>query len=236
MIKKDDFRTACNSRLFRGVPHGFVKTIIGAATPRRYQKYDNLFMQDDPIDCIFIVLDGWAKVFRNTIEGEDAVFGVSSAGEVLAISAMFDRRTYVTSAEAATDVRILPISVQALCASFQKVPELSTNIMNCLSHDTRELSADLEKMKCSSASQRVIDFLLEHCPVQEGPAIVSLPYDKSLIARQLGMQPESFSRILGKLVRLGVKVVKNRIQIAEVGALSSTPFNDYTECKQLTAR
>ena len=49
--------------------------------------------------------------------------------------------------------------------------------------------------------------------------MVSLPYDKILISRRLGMQPESLSRILAKLRKQGVKTEMNRVMISDVGGL-----------------
>ena len=46
--------------------------------------------------------------------------------------------------------------------------------------------------------------------------MVSLPYDKTLISRRLGMQPESLSRILAKLRKLGVKTDTNQVVICDV--------------------
>ena len=78
---------------------------------------------------------------------------------------------------------------------------------------------DVEQLKTSSATQRVVEFLLRLCSVDEGSAVVVLPYDKTLISRRLGMQPESLSRILAKLRKQGVRTEQNRVVISDVSAL-----------------
>ena len=92
--------------------------------------------------------------------------------------------------------------------------------MALLAQRDRDLSDDIARMRCGSGSQRVTDFLLKLCPVECGSAVISLPYGKGLIARQLGLRPESFSRLLAGLTSFGVKVIGNRVQISDVGALS----------------
>ncbi|NQV82860.1 MAG: helix-turn-helix domain-containing protein, partial [Rhodospirillales bacterium] len=79
--------------------------------------------------------------------------------------------------------------------------------------------AEIEQLKTRSATLRVVDFLLKLCPVEEGSAVVSLPYDKTLISRRLGMQPESLSRILAKLRKQGVKTEMNRVMISDISRL-----------------
>ncbi len=49
--------------------------------------------------------------------------------------------------------------------------------------------------------------------------MVALPYDKSLIAMQLGMKPESFSRALAKLRILGVRTERNKVSLSDVAKL-----------------
>jgi hypothetical protein len=50
---------------------------------------------------------------------------------------------------------------------------------------------------------------------------VTLPYEKSLIASRLGMQPESFSRAILKLRPIGVQVEREHVAIADVSSLSA---------------
>jgi hypothetical protein len=48
---------------------------------------------------------------------------------------------------------------------------------------------------------------------------VRLPFDKALIASQLGMQPETLSRSLARLRAMGIAAEGNRIQISDIATL-----------------
>ena len=63
------------------------------------------------------------------------------------------------------------------------------------------LVSQLEQRKAQTGAQRVAEFILEFCEVEKGGCVVTLPYDKVLIAGRLGMKPESLSRAFAKLLR-----------------------------------
>lgn len=61
--------------------------------------------------------------------------------------------------------------------------------------------------------------------------MVRLPYDRTLISRRLGMQPESLSRILAKLRKLGVKTEQHQVVIQDVAVLIDYCQNDPFEAR-----
>lgn len=58
--------------------------------------------------------------------------------------------------------------------------------------------------------ERLADFLIDLANTDNSKASITLPIDKSLIAAELGMQPETFSRALVKLKSVGVKKHRSR--------------------------
>lgn len=89
-----------------------------------------------------------------------------------------------------------------------------------MSKRMHHLVVEVEQLKTASATQRLIDFLLRRCTVNEGSAVVRLPYDKTLLSRRLSMEPESLSRIFAKLRKFGVKTEQNQVVIVDVVALA----------------
>jgi CRP-like cAMP-binding protein len=89
------------------------------------------------------------------------------------------------------------------------------------SYQLKFLIEQIEQFKVRSAPQRIADFIVQLAQTKEGPAVVELPFEKSLLANRLGMKPESFSRALGKLRSHGVTVEREVITVADVGHLLS---------------
>jgi len=85
----------------------------------------------------------------------------------------------------------------------------------------------IEQIQARSTPQRLGDFLLNLSDVRKGPAVIELPYDKSLIAARLGMKPESLSRALAKLRQHGVTTNGHEIKLENV--LSLRAYCDSSE-------
>jgi hypothetical protein len=53
-------------------------------------------------------------------------------------------------------------------------------------------------LKAQSRVQRIAEFLAPRATVDSGSRVITLPYDKVLIASRLGLKPESLSRVFAK--------------------------------------
>ncbi len=221
MITAADRQIVMQTQLFDNVPTALRDKVLRASSVRRYSKNQTIFLQDDPSENVCIVLEGWVKVTRATVDGEEAVLKVCSSGEVLGLSAIICNRSHSASVEAESDVRVLSVPARSLIAEPQVFAEISQNLMAMLCQENQELTIELEHMKTRTAAQRLAEFLLDLCPTDLGPADLSLPYSKSLIARRLGMRPESFSRLLSKLTKHSVSVSGDHVLVGEIAALRS---------------
>lgn len=88
------------------------------------------------------------------------------------------------------------------------------------------LVAQVEALKAHTGAQRVAEFLLELCACDTGSCTITLPYDKTLIAGRLEMQPQSLSRAFDRLEGQGVKISQNLATIADIGSLRQYMMDD----------
>ena len=73
---------------------------------------------------------------------------------------------------------------------------------------------DVESYSLRSSAQRVIGYLLQHCPQATSSATGSsnpLPTSKQIIASRLNLTPETLSRILHELSEAGLITVQGKI-------------------------
>lgn len=214
-----DAQIVRNLPLFQQVPEPVLAALLATATIRSVERGTDLFVQGDPADRFFVVLEGWVKLYRINRDGAEAVVHMVNTGESFAEAAMFAQRNFPVSAQAVTDLRVLAITSQAFARCVQADVGTAFAMLGSMSMRLRTLVQQIEQLQIQSAPQRVGSFLLKMCPAGQGTASFLLPVEKSLVARRLGIQPETFSRALAKLKPVGVEVQGAVVSIADIDAL-----------------
>lgn len=216
-----DLAVLSHMPLFSGLSEIALLTLIGNTTPRHHQKGHVLFERGDPADHFYAVLDGWVKLCRRSVDGQEVVLGIFTRGETFAEAAMFMGGRFPASAEVVNDSRLLTLRRETVIARLREDPDLSMGMLASTSRHLKLLVEQIEQIKGRSGVKRVGDFILRLCPVFEGSAVVGLPYEKALIAARLGMKPESFSRALARLRRVGVRAERDHVTVADIQALAA---------------
>lgn len=221
MLDAGDWETICACPLFSAVDRGVVARLCGHRRPIVLDARQQVFAQGDPADACFVVLDGWVKLYRITPSGEEAVVGVFSRGESFAEPVFFLGGRYPASAEAASRLRLLKIDLTRFTDTIQNEPELAATLLASIVQHTGRLFDEIANLKLLSTPRRLADFLVRQTATGAGAAHVILPHEKALLAGRLGMTPESLSRALAMLKKLGVTVERDQVSIADVPALAA---------------
>jgi CRP-like cAMP-binding protein len=208
-----------NLPLFQQLAEPVLDSLLATATVRSVERGTELFMQGDPADRFFVVLEGWVKLYRINRDGAEAVVTMVNAGESFAEAAMFAQGSFPVCAQAVSDLRLLSITSQAFARCVQADVGTAFAMLGSLSMRLRTLVQQIEQLQVQSAPQRVGSFLLKLCPPGQGNASFMLPVEKSLVARRIGIQPETFSRALAKLRPIGVEVQGAVVSVADMDAL-----------------
>jgi CRP-like cAMP-binding protein len=226
MPERTDLDTARSAVIFSSLPLPLADAILKQSSARCYQRGETIFVQGDAAENIFVVLDGWVKLFRITPTGAEAVVGVFTKGRSFGEAVAFDRSPYPVTAEAVTDTRLLLVRSGLLATMMRERPEIAMAIVASTLRHLHNLVAQVEQLKAHTGAQRVAEFLLELCDAKSGSCTIKLPYDKTLIAGRLGMQPQSLSRAFNRLESQGVKIAHNQATITDVESLREYMLDD----------
>ncbi len=202
------------------MPDEAVARLIGNKGPRVFDKGALLFQQGQLADAFYVILDGWVKLSRMSADGDETIVGVFSRGESFAEAAMFLGGRYPVNAEIISSCRLVRIDAAVFRTLIHDEPDLALAMLASSSRHLKFLVEQIEQIKLLSAPRRIADFLAGLCSSEGGACVVTLPYEKSLIANRLGMKPESFSRALAKLRSVGVEVERDHVAIADVAMLA----------------
>lgn len=218
-MKPEFAALARRSLLLSSVPDAVADTVLASARLRPFDRGATIFLQGEPASAIYIVAEGWVKLYRIAPNGTEAVVGVFTKGHSFGEAVAFRHDTYPVAAEAVTDCTLIRIEADTFLRMIRESPEVAIAILSATFAHLHDLVAQVEALKAQTGAQRVAEFLLELARCDAGACEVTLPYDKILIAGRLGMKPESLSRAFARLRKQGVTIRQNIAAIADVAVL-----------------
>lgn len=218
-LKPQDIATIRSIALFGRLSDRALQLLAANTQFRSVQRGTTLFLQDEPADRFFVLLDGWVKLYRLTRDGAEAVVAVIGPGETFAEAAMFASGKFPVCAEAVAESRVMTLTAEGFARCLHADDQIAFSMLGSLSMRLRHLVTQIEQLQVQPTPQRVGSFLLRFCPEGSGSATFALPFDKALVARRLGMQPETLSRALAKLRAVGVETQGSTVTVADLDAL-----------------
>jgi len=174
-----------------------------------------LFLEGDPAEQFFVVVEGWVKVYKGHPEGDrQIVLHLEGPGSPLAEVAVFlDEARYPASAEAATPARVLAVPKATFLELLEAEPAVARGALRYLARRQRALIRLLAKLTFQDVLERLVGYLVERLEA-EGQGF-ELPTNAELAAL-LGTVPEIVSRKLWKLYREGlIELDGRRVVVTE---------------------
>lgn len=172
---------------------------------------------------LFCLLSGRVKLSAVSEDGAERVLELVLPGRVFGQAAAVLDQPFPCLALALTESRVLQLTNERIRDALVHWPEVADVILRCLAEDCFRLLHDLEACCLMSASERLIRFLIEEAdsnPGRSDVAALNLPASKALVASSLNLTPETFSRELHDLARLGlVEVDRRNVRIPSLAAL-----------------
>jgi CRP-like cAMP-binding protein len=214
-----DLQIITRIAVFRGLKAETVAHMIAPATVIKLRPHDQVVRQDEPATAFFIVIDGWIKLFRSNPAGDETVIEIMTTGGSFAEAVAFTGNRYLAGAEAVTEARVARIPADHLVRSIRQNPDVALPMLASICQHMHFLVQQVEQLKAQSGVQRVAEFLASLALAEQGACAVVLPYDKSLIAGELGLTPESLSRAFARLRSIGVTVEASQVAVRDVAKL-----------------
>ena len=226
--------------LFRNCSDSFFTDMANDAHVLKTSKGQVLFLHDDPAERFYYISSGWVKLFRETLDGAQAVVDVFTRGNIIGEGALFEDNIYPYTAEVVEAGSLMSLSLSILNRELQSNNQFTNDMLGFIARNKRQKDKEIEHISLQNAPQRIGCFLLGFLNKTEGGATIHLPYDKTLVASRLGMQPETFSRALGKLkVSTGINVKGATIEVSDIETLvsfSCVACSAEFPCKELCSK
>lgn len=219
VLSKEDFQTIARVPLFSELTATAVAELLNGSSIRCFSSESLLFSAGDPADRLFVVLSGAVRLGALDREGNETIIEVVGPGTSFGEGALFASRRYPVQAEALTGTRLVSINGASFIKAMLQNKALAFEMLGSMGRWQLRLMAELRQLKLQSPAQRLGLYLLLSVEEKAPEACIRLPDRKSVIARRIGITPESLSRALSRLAHFGVESRGDTIIIHDVEAL-----------------
>ena len=207
--------------LLRGLPVSRRSDLMANAMVHSVPPGTVLFEQGDVPNFQLIVLAGSAQLFGRSTEGREVLIEAVRAPDLIIPAAVLTGAPYLMQARVPEPSRFLLIHAGAFRAAVDADPFLAHAMIGSLAHQFRRMVRQIKNLKLRTATQRVGCYLLALSKRQGTPDRAVLPFEKTLVASELGITRESFSRALSSLGQAGIRVDGQTIEILDARRLAA---------------
>ena len=190
--------------------------VVHAVTPGTV-----LFEQGEMPTFQYVVLAGSVHLLGRSSAGREVLIEVAEPPALIIPAAVATGSPYLMRARVPEPSRLLLIHAGVFRSAMLREPLLAQEVIGSLAEQFRRLVRQVKNLKLRGGSDRVGCYLLALSRRQGTPHRAILPYEKNLIASELGMTRESFSRALSALQVEGVNVQDETITIRDTERLAT---------------
>ncbi len=179
-----------------------------------------IFSQNEPCRQFYLVQRGMVKLYRISVDGAEKVMDLAGPEQLFAEAAMFAGK-HPLHAVAIEPSTVFAFDCKDFMAQMHNNVELCFRLMSNMSQRLHGMINEIDRLTLHSGTQRLAEYLLEQVPegVMQSPCI-RLLVPKLVIASRLGIQPETFSRIMARLRSDGmIETHNDTILLKDLGAL-----------------
>jgi CRP/FNR family cyclic AMP-dependent transcriptional regulator len=181
---------------------------------RKYVDGELIFSEGDPCAGLYVVRAGNVRIFKSSAGGREQVLSIDGPGSSIAELPVFDGGNYPASAQAINDCSLFFFSrqdFQSLCLQY---PQVALKVLKVIGGRLRRLVGIIEELSFTTVRHRLIALLVRLGKtegVRSGDAVaLTLPFNNSELAAQIGTVRELISRNLSRLQSEGLIEVDNR--------------------------
>lgn len=188
--------------------------LLGDCTPRPFPVNAVLFHRGDPSNFAVFLLDGWAKVFTDSVNGHEALLALRGPGDVLGELAAIDGRPRSATVQTLMPVQVAVLSADRLLSRLRQSPDIAIALLGHVADRLRDSDSRRLGFGAHSVPERLAAYLLELVQ-RHGTAVadgieIAVPLSQRELAGAVGASREAVARCLRILRDRRVVVTRRR--------------------------
>jgi CRP/FNR family transcriptional activator FtrB len=199
------------------VPATTIDRLADQSALHRVPSGSTLFEQAETPAFALLLVGGSVELLA--VRGaEETLVEFVRAPDFLLPAAVLNRQPYLMRARVLDEARIVMIQAEAFRQAVASDHALCLAVLACQAAQFRRQIKHAKNLQLRSAEERVGCYLLRLAEDATPGGPVRLPLEKRLIASQLGMTRETFSRILAGLTRHGIRIEGDLVHLVDASA------------------
>jgi CRP-like cAMP-binding protein len=170
------------------------------AVHRTFAANEMIFLEGEPSAGLWIVENGRVKACKLSPDGQEYILHILGPGNTFNDIAALDGAPNPVSTTAVTDVSAWVISSAVFSKALRADHEMALAVIQGLTERIRHAAGRMENLALHSVTARLARFLLDQ---GEDPTLKHPSITRALIANHLATTPESISRSLRVLEKMG---------------------------------
>ncbi len=198
-----DIHALLSTYLFGGINQNSTEELKKIVKVRNVRKKEHIFRQGDRADFFYWVSEGRVKLFRSSDDGGEKVIDLVREGRFFAEAVIFMEGCYPVSAVAEAQGRLLALDGVLFKNWLRQDVDRCFRMLATVSMRIHKLLSEIEKLTLMKGEDRLYMYFTNHA-IQDrhGHWFVDVNIPKQLIASQISVKPETFSRLLNRLVEM----------------------------------
>lgn len=199
-LTQDETALLSETSLLRGLSDSELQAVLVEARIRRYSDGAFFFLESDPAENSFILLDGKVKLGQLTEVGQQVILGYLIPGRVFGIISILTKVTYPVSAQAVGECRALVWDQATLNRLMDDYPRMGLNALRIMAGQIREFQNTIRDLSTKRVEQRIARAVLRLArqsgrKIEEG-VLIDLPLTRQDLAEMTGTTLYTVSRVL----------------------------------------
>jgi CRP/FNR family transcriptional activator FtrB len=206
-----------NSSLLGSVSGTTLDRLAEHAVLHRMPPGSFLFDQSETPAFALLLVSGCVELLgvRST---EETLIELVRAPDFLLPAAVLNRQPYLLRARVLNEASLVMIQAEAFRNTVASDHALCLAVLACQAAQFRRQVKRAKNLQLRSAEERVGCYLLRLVEEAAPGEPVKLPLEKRLIASQLGITRETFSRTLSAVIRHGLRVESDMVKADNIAA------------------
>ncbi|MBK9562095.1 MAG: cyclic nucleotide-binding domain-containing protein [Micavibrio sp.] len=209
-----------NAALFQGLSDTNLQTLLSNSRMNEFRSGHNIVQQGDTPGYLYYIMNGSIKTLRHGTDGQESTIRMLQSGDTFMDAVIFMGGSSPVSVKTLEDSRILMIPAEAVRRHALHDSQFACNLLKIVTKHYKSAIQQIDSIVIKNPIERLgYYFLQQHLEQGSESLEVALPFQKSTIANHLGMKPETFSRALSQIKKMGINVDQEKLSLRDAYVL-----------------